>query len=258
MGDKRREYSISKREMNLFLVVLVGVVFLAFLLSEVYAAEPANPDLVNVTANETKGAGSQQMVNISGGRIATLSINATIQNPRWKGFVGNVLGKFTLDDASGSTLYDWSLTVTSGRVYATRNSSSISWDNIKCANSTTLTQEDIAMNHTGSTGDNITATFNATNDTAGYGTHDPFYVGGTYISANSCPNLNTYVNSGEQYTDFDEVALYDGASIIYAALLEDDAVGFDGNTYDFQMIVPERGLPDWDSSTAYYIYVELG
>jgi len=33
---------------------------------------------------------------------------------------------------------------------------------------------------------------------------------------------------------------------------------FFGATYDFQMIVPENGLPDFNGATAYYIYIELG
>jgi hypothetical protein len=64
--------------------------------------------------------------------------------------------------------------------------------------------------------------------------------------------------------------LYDGtnltdysAGVIYAALIENDVSGYNGNdpvdntTYDFQMLVPEVGTDTWTSSTAYYFYVEL-
>jgi hypothetical protein len=63
--------------------------------------------------------------------------------------------------------------------------------------------------------------------------------------------------------DFEEIALYDGATeagggnIIYASILEEDVAGYDGATYDFQMIVPENGLSTFSSRTAYYLYVEL-
>jgi len=52
--------------------------------------------------------------------------------------------------------------------------------------------------------------------------------------------------------------LYDGTNIVYATIVETNQGGFDGKTYDFQMIVPENGLPSFSDATAYYIYIELG
>ena len=75
---------------------------------------------------------------------------------------------------------------------------------------------------------------------------------------NTCPTLNTYQNSNPQDSTFEEVALYDGNNIIYAAILEDDVTGYNGNSYDFQMIVPESALPNPVGTIAYYIYVEIG
>ena len=246
---KKREYSAY------WYIVAVGLAILVLLVSlvSVKAADPQGPDSVEVVDNETKGAVTTKMINISGGRIATLNVNATIQNPRWKGFVGNVTGKFTLDDSSGSTLYDWSLTSITGRVYSTRNSTSVTWASINCSNTTHLNQENINMNHT-NPNDNLSVTFNTT---AG-ATHNPLWVGGVYLSANTCPTLNTYKNDAVQDVDFEEVALYDATNIVYATILEEDVTGFDGGKYDFQMIVPENGLPSFNGATAYYIYIELG
>jgi hypothetical protein len=59
---------------------------------------------------------------------------------------------------------------------------------------------------------------------------------------------------------YDGTSAGSGGSVVYAALTTDNGHGYDGvtgNTYDFQMIVPERGVDDWASSTAYYFYVEL-
>ncbi|HDK41847.1 MAG TPA: hypothetical protein ENG87_00595 [Candidatus Pacearchaeota archaeon] len=107
------------------------------------------------------------------------------------------------------------------------------------------------MNHTNSD-DNITATFNDN-------THSAFYVASVSITANSCPTLNTYVNDASQDTSFEEVALYEalGGNIIYSTILEQDTTGFDGNSYDFQMIIPENGDPGFTGLTTYYLYVEL-
>ena len=77
------------------------------------------------------------------------------------------------------------------------------------------------------------------------------------IAANQCPTLNTYINNVSQDTDFEEMALYDSTSIIYATILENDLAGYDGQTYDFQMLVPENGSQGFTGATPYYIYVEL-
>lgn len=239
-----------KAELFIVLSLVVFFVFLGYVM-----ADPEGPDDVTVLSNETKSTVGQKEVNISGGRIATLNLTATTQNTRWKGFVGYMVGTFTLDDASGSTLYDWTLASVDGEVFATRNSSTVTWSNIKCANTTILENENVEMNHTNSQ-DNITATFDDT-------THSAFTVAGNSISADSCPTLNTYVNNASQDTSFEEVALWDGindtitANVVYSTILENDVTGFDNNAYDFQMVVPEIGLDTFTGSTAYYVYVEL-
>lgn len=246
------------KENNLNVLFGVLVITLFFFIGFVSSAtEPAVPDGTDLISNETKSVQTEggTKVNISGGRIATLNLNTTVQNPRWKAFVGNVTGSFTLDDASDSTIYDWSLSVTTGRVYSTKNSTTPSWTSIDCSNISVLEQENQEMNHTA--GDNITATFNASNPNPD---HDAFYVGSALIDANSCPTLSTYQNDAPQAQGsdvFEEVALYDGINVIYAALLEEGEVGFDGNIYDFQMIVPENGADGFGGATAYYLYVEL-
>jgi hypothetical protein len=217
-------------------------------------ADPIGPDSIVNTANETKPAPSAIMLNTSGGYISTINITATTQNSRWKAYVGNVTGKLTLDDATGATIYDWTLSSVTGEIYATRNSSTIIWSNIKCANTTILENENQLMNHT-NLDDNITKTFSDT-------THSSFYVGSVQIQTNSCPTLNTYVNNATQDTDFEEMALWDGVdesggALVYATILEEDVTGFDSKTYDFQMLVPENGAPTWTQSTAYYFYIEL-
>jgi hypothetical protein len=249
----------TKKLVKAFLII--ALFFSLGLFMRVRAADPVSPDDIDLIRNVTKNATTAEFVNISGGRIAVLNVNATIQNPRWKAFVGNVTGKFTLDDPEGSTVFDWTISSITGRIYATSNYSALSWSTTNCSNITHLENENYRFNHTRAD-DNITKTFNATyNDTSGKtvsGGHQPFHVAGRYMPANTCPTLNTYESSNPQDTDFEEVALYDGNNMIYAVILEDDETGYNDNSYDFQMIVPESGLPAADIVTAYYIYVEIG
>jgi hypothetical protein len=233
---------------------IVALSILASAIMTSVHAEPSGP-IVTFIANETKSLSAATIINTTGGSITTVRLNATTQNPRWKAYVGNVTGKLTLDDAGDNTIFDWSLTHFMGEVYATRTSSNINWSGINCTNSTVLSLENALMNHT-NPDDNITRTFNTQ-------THQGFFAGTRQILQDTCFSVHTYVNSTSQNSRFEEVVLYDGTNttngnIVYATPLEQDVYGFDNQTYDFQMILPERGLPGWDSSTPYYFYVELG
>jgi hypothetical protein len=236
--------------------LLLLILLISFSIVVSAASAPEGPSRLNVTYNETSSSTSAAPINVSGGYISTINLTARTQNSRWKGMVGWLNGKFALDDEAGSTLFDWTTVITGGKVYATRNSSGVTWVQIQCANRTILETENYNMNHTRSD-DNLTSTFSDTS-------HRAFTVGSVPITGSTCPTLNTFISNNTQQGEFEEVALFDGVNdaapgnVVYAALLNQTKVGFDGNSYDFQMLVPERGYSTWTSSTAYYLYVELG
>jgi len=264
-AGKAKALDVEKKRTRVFLESFLALflfsTLILFMFSSPGNAAPIGPDSVAVTSNETKSTIVNYELNVSGGYITDFNITATTQNVRWKAMVGHVSGTFTLDDAGNSTLYDWSIASITGEVFATRNSSAPIWANIKCANETLLELENVAMSHTDAD-DNITTTFN----TSASATHGAFNVATASITANTCATLNTYQNNATQDSVFEEVALTDttennftitGINVIYAAILEDDAVGYDANSYDFQMLVPEIGTDGFSSSTAYYLYVEI-
>ena len=271
MRERERERMTKKGAiLTMFiLVILVSIIY-------VYAA-PVGPT-VTIKGNTTKSAAAGTKVNATGndttnpnkagGFIFTVNLNSVQQNSRWKAYVGNVTGTLTLDDASSYTIYDWAITTSlTGEVYATRASGSINWTNINCSYANTTTAEQFALNHTSNPIDNISRTFNKTDNSG-------FYVGNVQIYASTCPTTNIYVNDSSPTNDnFEEVLLYDGGpiynlssyptgfgNVVYTTIIEENADGYRGQvneTYDFQMIVPEVALSDWVSSTAYYFYVEL-
>ena len=240
----------NKKSLLIIVLIIFGV-FGLFLISA--TNNPVGPDTVNITSNTTKSSPGAATVNISGGYVASINITATIQDTRWKAFVGHVTGAFTLQDSTGSTVYNWALSTLTGRIYTSRNATTVSWANINCSNITQLNQENINMNHTNAN-DNLNMTFNYTSGA----THRAFYVGSRYMVNNTCPTLNTFVNNATQDTKFEEMALYDGYNIVYATILDQNTVGYNSQNYDFQMIVPENGAASFQGATAYYLYVEIG
>jgi hypothetical protein len=243
MKKEKKKQEIQTKK-SLIIILLVSILFtMSFIL-----AAPGAPVITSVS-NSTWSTSNNGFLNISGGVIATINLTANFQNTRWKAFIGNVTGKFTLNDVGGFTIFDWTLSTTTGRVYATRDSGTIEWASINCSNSTYLEAENVQLLHN-STSDNITRTFNGN-------THSAFFAAGRFIPANQCPTLNTYKNNATQDVDFEEMAMYDQTSTIYATILENDVAGYNGALYDFQMLVPENGSASWASSIAYYLYVEL-
>jgi len=245
---------MNKQKKDLYYKLALAIVAAIFLVSLVISfgyvsAVPWGPRGVNITDNETRSIANPAFVNTSGGYVATLNMTAIIQNLRWKAFVGWVSGKFTLDDSSGSTIYDWALSGISGEIYATMNSTTVSWTSINCSNTTLLEAENNRLSHTTS-GDNISSTFSSRS-------HNTFWVAANPIYNNTCPSLRTYVNNATQASHFNETVLYDGASLVYSTIIENRIQGFDSNNYDFQMIVPENGSVSFTGASAYYLYVEV-
>ena len=242
----------NKKIRNFFVLLVIFITLLALQYS-VYAT-PTGPT-VSYVKNETATLRGSSLVNTTGGSITTMNLNMTAQNLKWKAFVGNVTGGLVLADTDGYSLYNWSLSTVMGEIYATRSSTLVSWDDIECANKTHIGNEETAINHTDNPNDNISATFNSKN-------HDSFYVGTVGISDNECYSIHTNVDNQSQSSNFEEVILYDGSNstngdMLYVTTLEQNTRGYNNDTYDFQMIVPEYGYASWTGATAYYFYVEL-
>ena len=225
---------------------------------------------VTFVRNETKANIGNWTHNQSGGYIYWNNFAILEQNQRWKGYVGNITGSLTLDDANTYTIYNWPLATISGEVYATINDTVVNWTGLNCTwaltggestpvdtNRTVEEYFNSKLSHTRA--DNISSTFYMRN-------HSQFSVGDNSFAAHYCYSIHTFVNdttqnnSGNLY--FHEVVMYDdrnvtNGNIVFATLLETNQHGYNNETIDFQMIVPENGAASWTSNTPYYFYVEL-
>lgn len=219
------------------------------------ASAAADPVGASILANSTSGEPGAVAGNRSDARgtITTITIDALQQDQQWKAYVGNVSGRLSLDDADGSTIYDWELAGSiAGEVYVTRHSS-IDFDNVSCASTANIASEQSFLNMTGTQSDSINSTYIHTS-------HAAFFVGTQQIGADSCRSTATYVADSEQTMDgtqrFQALLLQDSSqSLVFATLIDDDATGYDGRTYDFQIIVPESDVNS--TSTTYYFFTEL-
>lgn len=214
----------------------------------------AAPGGTNIAYNNTETYTPQPAAGITtaGGTFTTLLLNTTTQTMRWKAYAGNISGKLTLDDGGNYTIYDWTLAMISGEVFASR-SNSIAWSDINCSNRTNIYSEENSMNISESNDDSINKTFKNT-------IHKGFVVGDQLIRNSTCPAIATYINDTSQAplenSTFQEIMLHDGTNAVFATLLEPNITGFNNQKYNFQMILPEKGIPS--APTTYYFFAELG
>jgi hypothetical protein len=109
---EKQEENKRQEKGSKIVILLVVLLSIIIALNYVSAVVPSGPDNIVVSSNTTKNATAPFNVNISGGYLAKLNISATVQNSRWKAFVGWVNGLFTLKDGTGSKIYDWSTATT--------------------------------------------------------------------------------------------------------------------------------------------------
>jgi len=182
-------------------------------------------------------------IGAQGGNATTLSATTETQTLAWQGFYGEVFGNITLADNSGDVLYSWNTTGRNGTVFASRD------NNVNFANITAVNNCSVDETVTGSTGsDSVNKTFRPSNNTA-------FTIGGTTITAGTACTTHTFVNNATQTTNFEEIIITStGSNTIYTTRIEPDTTGFDGNTHDFQIIVPDYTN---ETTLTYYFYIEL-
>lgn len=237
------------------ILCIVALVFFSTTIGSLVFADPTAPQSLNVVDSTTRDLGTlaAQTVGAQGGNVTEVNINALTITTSWQGYFGQVSGEITLDDGANNTFYNWSMTTVSGEVYATR-SSTVTWDEIVCANVTHFGQEETYLGQTSSDGDSVSNTFNLQS-------HPAFSVGTRDFIANECNSTNAFSSNATQSVNWTQILLHQNdttaANIIYATIINDTTIGFDGGTYDFQLLVGENEKTGNIGATTYYFWVEL-
>jgi hypothetical protein len=206
---------------------------------------------VDAGDSQTAPADSPQSHTALAGNVTYLDLVGLTTTQAWQGYYGNVSGTIQLADSSSKVLYNWSETSPNGEVYSTR-AFDANFAEVSCAGSGEIASEESFMGQDPSDVDSISNTFDQNS-------HPPFFVGSIQILQDNCSSVNLYGSGGEQSSLFYEVLLKDGDSnIVYTSILEQDEQGFDGENYDFEMMVSEDGHGNNTAATVYYFYLEFG
>lgn len=227
------------------------------ILLTIAAPIPPNDNLDVVTSSRRADSAVASAPAIAG-NVTELYINASFITQSWQGYYGNIYGTIVLDDARNMSLYTWTLLSPMGRIYATRNSTALNWSksNIICANITHIESEETELNFNL----NGMQDSDGINETFRFITHPRFNVSTKGFEPNECNyTVSTYVNDEANVRNFNETLLYSSSddAMIYMTIINQDALGFNGSNWDFQMIVAEDGHAGDTTVTPYYFYVEL-
>ena len=235
-----------------FFIILIMMLYF----NGALAVEPSGADIVENITSRAPGANPDSLP-AQAGNVTRIDIYGVSVTQSWQGYYGNVSGTIELADSDDKVLYNWSLASPEGEVYASRNGSGeISWGNIACFNMTNHQDLETIYNISTDDVDGVNETFSDDN------THEKFYTAGTEFAPGDCPTSYLFTNTGEgEIGKFEEVLLTDQSDttqVIFTALLEEEDVqGFDGQYYDFEMIVLENGHGTDTFTVPYYFYVEL-
>ena len=254
--------------------MLVAVLLALFFIVHHASAVPSGAGVTFISSSGQEGgnASNSSSTEAFAGNLTELVISAEGggSSQAWQGFYGNVTGGLTIGDNASNVLFNWSNSAPLGEVFASVNSSII-WTNVQCFNMTAVGNFSDDSAQAGATslyglnGTQANAQYNindsdvdAINETFNVFDHSEFFVNSLQFSANECPSVKMLNSSGAGV--FEEVLLYapDNQDMVFASIILQDTVGFDGNSHDFQMIVPEDGHGADTNTTSYYFYIELG
>jgi len=260
--------------MELKTLILISVLFVIIASFGVMAVEPFGATVTEVKS-ERAPQDNATANNATAGNVTELTVFGYSNTQSWQGYFGNVTGTIQLADADDNVMYNWSEASPQGEIYASTNST-IQWQYIQCFNftatgtyeddtsnagdtslyGTNLTQLEARFNINASDVDGVDETFNLW----GAGTHNNLYINNLQFSEGECRNTRVYSNASTGEDDkFEEILLYEPAtkSVVFATILNEDVMGFDDRTHDFEMLVLEDGHGTDTQVTTYYFWVEL-
>lgn len=244
-------------------LLAASALLVPFVFAQVIPTEPEGPTALEVVNTSRRSPVGAATVQAQAGNVTQLSIIGNTVTQTWQAYYGNVRGTITLDNAQNHTIYDWALASPEGEIYASESAVDFTYGNVFCydfnqsdigdSSFNTLAEYEALLGLEPDDADGIDETF--TESTS----YDFFYVGSYYVNQ-TCPTTNMYDHNEQKDPDkFQEVLLYDNSSdkLVYTAIIEQDAQGFDDQYWDFEMIVGENGHDGDTTTTTYYFYVEL-
>jgi hypothetical protein len=217
--------------------------------------------------------------NAYAGNVTRLSITGNSISQSWQAYFGNITGTISLQNSANNKIFGWNNVYPTGEIYATELSS-VNWTsaNLQCYSFTTDSTIYLSLPEYEGWGTNNGPAYSGmglarddpdgvdeTFSNASANGHTSFYTGIKYFNGSTtganihCPRAKLYNSSGVpgQYEEVIIYAVKEARPVFTSIILKYGARGFDGKTWDFEMLVPENGHNGNSATTTYYFYMEL-
>ncbi len=220
----------------LVLLVLMGLVLIPF-------AKAATPGGATATLAKNEGAyngSSAGSYSVTSGTIYAINMTSVQDTYRWVGIYGNTTGTIVLADTSGNYFFNW--TGAKGVLVYASPAGSITWGSLASA-SATSTGMPTWLNDTAYT-DNYQNTFKGAAESIGSNIF-------TTLTA-------SYAQAFPTASNWKTYSLTDGTNLVWAAKVNaSGASTYNGQSAQFELILPENGTAGDTTATANYFWLEL-
>ena len=203
----------------------------------VFAAEPGS---VTSIASVEKGhyvPPTPQSVSVISGNVTEANLTAVMSTYRWAGLFGTVSGTIVLADSSNNFFYNW--TGAKGVLVYASTANSITWSSLADATNADMP----AWLTTAGAVDNYTSTFTGAAENIGS------LIFTTLTSDYAAP-----YPTGSGWRTY---SLTDGTNLVWAAKVVEDTAAYNGQTVDYELLLPEDGTANDATASTYYLWVEL-
>lgn len=224
-------------------ILFIALMFALIYYSVYVVSAPIGATLTPGISERKPGVNATN-ITAQAGNVTFLTVDLSQTSGIWQGYYGEVTGGILLEDASGNTFYDWNVVDAVGEVYATRRVVT-DWSILNCSNQTDIYMEEERLTIQNSSSEGINDTFTLTLS------HPDFVANNKVISGCRC--TRTYNETEGKF--WNVILNTDENTTIYTSLMDNNEIGFDGTTVDFQLLVPVNLS---ESISIYNIYVELG
>jgi hypothetical protein len=216
------------------ILVSISILFAAYAL----AAVPNGAQISGVSDKGRFPVPPAGNISLTAGNVTRVTLEANMSTFRWVGLYGNASGTFQLGDSSGNALYTWGNA--KGRiVYLSR--ANPTWATLADADIAAVTADFTFID--GSAADNYTNTFVGASENIGSGIFS--------LSSDYATTLSNGATTWKTYS------LTDGTNIIFTGRVSEDGTAYNGDSADYQMIIPEDGTGGDETATEWKIFLEL-
>jgi len=226
-------------------ILFIGL-FIALIYYSAFVISTPTGATLTPGASERKSGVNATNITAQCGNVTFLTIDLSQISSVWQGYYGDVTGGVVLEDSTGNTFYDWSVIDAIGEVYATRKIIT-DWSTINCSNQSHIYLEEERLTIENTSSEGINDTYKTTLS------HPDFVVNNRLMSGCRC--TKTYNSTNSQAKFWNVILNSDENTTVYTSLMDNDEIGFDGTTVDFQLLVPVNLS---SGQSIYNIYVELG